>query len=583
MKLFFILFASLLSVVSIYSSESKYSTYPSKKSLTLILNTPILLNPNADKYHKTFFTNMIKAQLFLQRNKNIAFTKDERSALSAYNTKFKSISIAKSLLTGSDKDTAAQNFKFDAQKLSDALALTQTNTLDISLTIRDVLEKSIVIEGYRTINEEGKFSFSEFYTITLDDFDISSYSNCVNLMRFIILNPMKPYTNKEITPEAKETVVQEYSKDTIKQISYNNKKQFIKVYAKNITVDQYFLSSYFKLTPNSLIGYNSKNEVEIPALQAKEYCKIFDMKAQLSSSADKLTFKCIGAQQKRINYIPRYALKDTPSLVKFKELLANKKETIVYNKKKNINEIWDIELGVKVFSFKYVFELMSYDLPKDARYMLLDTHYHKMDKLSSHTKQILIYETAKKHRVLNPKTQNFYTDLKYEATLHRSMKISDNSIDFKIDRSVYKLYKENGFEYQNFIAKYVIDTYIDPKSKLMWQNNDGLKKLTYDSARSYCSSLKVGFVSGWRVPTEKEILTIKEKKSYRHKQSLSNSSFIKKELSNSSKISWQNFWTSTKNDLNTNSMIGVSFNFPSSGTWYSLNKELYIRCVRDFR
>ena len=568
----------------LFSNEGKYSSYPSKQTLNLTLNSPILLNPNADKYHRTFFANLTKAQLYIKRHKKLAFSQEEEAFLSDYNINFANISIQKSLLTGSDKDTAAQNFKFHAEKLSDALALSEVNTLDISFTIRDVLKDSIVLEGYKTIYEEGKFSFSEFYTITLDHFDINSFSASLNLLRFIILNPMKPYTNKEITPQAKKTIVQEYSKDTIKQISFNNKRQFIKVYAKNVETPEYKLSSYFKLTPNTLIKFNSDNEVQVTQAQAKEYCEIFDMRAIVTNRGDNFTtFKCIGTQQKRINYIPRYALKDTPALLKFKDLLANQKETIVFNEKKNINEIWDLELGIKVFSFESVYELINYDLPKEAHYMLIDKNYKTMNTLSKTKEQIFIYEAGSKIKMLNPKTQKLYTDLHYFIKLKKSLKIKGNSLYFYINHSVYSLYKEHGFKYQDYIAKYVIDTYIDPKTKLMWQNNNGLKKLSYDNAKYYCRNLNIGFVKGWRLPSAKEIQTIKERRGYKHKQSISGRSFIKKELFNSSQISWQNFWTSTKNDIDTGKVMGISFNFPNNKMWYPPSKKLYTRCVRVYK
>lgn len=50
----------------------------------------------------------------------------------------------------------------------------------------------------------------------------------------------------------------------------------------------------------------------------------------------------------------------------------------------------------------------------------------------------------------------------------------------------------------------------DPSTNLMWEDTSHTsdEKVTYDEAKTYCESLKVAEVSGWRLPNIRELLTI---------------------------------------------------------------------------
>ncbi|MCP3872463.1 MAG: DUF1566 domain-containing protein [Desulfobacteraceae bacterium] len=53
---------------------------------------------------------------------------------------------------------------------------------------------------------------------------------------------------------------------------------------------------------------------------------------------------------------------------------------------------------------------------------------------------------------------------------------------------------------------------IDAKTGLMWASKDNGYKISWHNARSYCENFKGGGFSDWRMPTQKELATLYDKK-----------------------------------------------------------------------
>jgi hypothetical protein len=83
---------------------------------------------------------------------------------------------------------------------------------------------------------------------------------------------------------------------------------------------------------------------------------------------------------------------------------------------------------------------------------------------------------------------------------------------------VLNLISNIGFkdEYEYKINHYLI---VDKSNNLIWQSSESNKELTWSEAKKYCQNLKIGSISGFRVPSILELSTLDNNliKPYLHK------------------------------------------------------------------
>jgi len=106
------------------------------------------------------------------------------------------------------------------------------------------------------------------------------------------------------------------------------------------------------------------------------------------------------------------------------------------------------------------------------------------------------------------------------------------------------------------------DTYVD--------NNNSIKKTTWEDAIKYCEDLVLDYKDNWRLPNINELTSLADDS----KSTPLNSLFI-------NKIDAQNYWTSTTLTLENNYNFAWVVYFGYIG--YSQNSKTsnnYIRCVR---
>lgn len=111
----------------------------------------------------------------------------------------------------------------------------------------------------------------------------------------------------------------------------------------------------------------------------------------------------------------------------------------------------------------------------------------------------------------------------------------------------------------------------DPTTNLTWEDtvHTAEEKMTHDEAKTYCGTLKVSEVSGWRLPTLTELLTIVD---YTRSDPA-----ILKEFNHVK--SGTVYWASTPYVRSKDEFWGVNFkDGATDGT--SGNYGRYIRCVR---
>ncbi len=111
----------------------------------------------------------------------------------------------------------------------------------------------------------------------------------------------------------------------------------------------------------------------------------------------------------------------------------------------------------------------------------------------------------------------------------------------------------------------------DPATNLIWEDtvNTTEEKVDYDEAKTYCETLKIGEVAGWRLPTLNELLTIVD---YTRADPAILKEFNHVETGTI-------YWTSTPYVRSKDEFWGVDFKDGSTdGT--SKNYDRYVRCVR---
>ena len=114
----------------------------------------------------------------------------------------------------------------------------------------------------------------------------------------------------------------------------------------------------------------------------------------------------------------------------------------------------------------------------------------------------------------------------------------------------------------------------DPKTNLIWEDTEHTseEKVTHSEAEAYCKALKIEDVTGWRLPTLTELLTIIDYKRY--------DPAILKEFTHTDDHSI--YWSSTPYISSRNSFWGVDFKDGHTQDAAG-NYRRYLRCVRDIK
>jgi len=114
----------------------------------------------------------------------------------------------------------------------------------------------------------------------------------------------------------------------------------------------------------------------------------------------------------------------------------------------------------------------------------------------------------------------------------------------------------------------------DPSTKLMWEDTPHVRetKITQPRAKEYCSELRLGGHTDWRLPTIHELLTIID---YRRV-----SPAILKAFSYVEDESF--YWTKTHVADEDDAFWGVNFKRGASSK-ASRYYDRYVRCVRDIK
>lgn len=111
----------------------------------------------------------------------------------------------------------------------------------------------------------------------------------------------------------------------------------------------------------------------------------------------------------------------------------------------------------------------------------------------------------------------------------------------------------------------------DPRTNLIWEDtvHTTEEKVTHNEAKAYCVSLKIGEVTGWRLPTLNELLTIVD---YVRAEPA-----ILKEFTHVDSNTL--YWSSTPYVGSKNEFWGVKFE-DGATDGASKNYDRFVRCVR---
>jgi hypothetical protein len=114
------------------------------------------------------------------------------------------------------------------------------------------------------------------------------------------------------------------------------------------------------------------------------------------------------------------------------------------------------------------------------------------------------------------------------------------------------------------------ETVYDPITKLMWQDNNEVKRndRNWEDAITYCDNLSFGGYSDWKLPDIKELLSIADMT--RREPS------IKKGFSNVRSLE---YWSSSKRNYDE----AWYLNFSGGGNWNNNYRKaiMFVRCVRN--
>ena len=111
----------------------------------------------------------------------------------------------------------------------------------------------------------------------------------------------------------------------------------------------------------------------------------------------------------------------------------------------------------------------------------------------------------------------------------------------------------------------------DPTTNLIWEDTTHTTedKVTHGEATTYCTNLKLGEVSGWRLPTINELLSIVDYTRYEPA--------ILKEFNHVDIDTL--YWTSTPYLRSKNQFWGIEFKDGATDS-ASKNYNRYVRCVK---
>lgn len=111
----------------------------------------------------------------------------------------------------------------------------------------------------------------------------------------------------------------------------------------------------------------------------------------------------------------------------------------------------------------------------------------------------------------------------------------------------------------------------DNTTKLKWQDDDADSELrkNWEDANSYCSTLNLNGVKGWRLPSKKELVSIIDRDEFSPAYSTDFTSFTS-----------GMYWSATTYDYDTSKAWRIFFSNGTSNYWDKSSDAAYIRCVR---
>jgi len=118
----------------------------------------------------------------------------------------------------------------------------------------------------------------------------------------------------------------------------------------------------------------------------------------------------------------------------------------------------------------------------------------------------------------------------------------------------------------------------DKTSGLVWQIELSKKPYKWKDAKKYCHNLDFAGYTSWKLPTQKELLSLMTKESYKNSKSNVGKTHIKKPLQKSMNMEWQTFWSATESQNNPSNAWNIYFDY-GSGEYYDKSNENYVRCV----
>jgi hypothetical protein len=133
--------------------------------------------------------------------------------------------------------------------------------------------------------------------------------------------------------------------------------------------------------------------------------------------------------------------------------------------------------------------------------------------------------------------------------------------------------KERIDEEQRILDLIEASTTTDPATGLMWQDNNYIGQHAWGSADSYCNSLSLVELTGWRLPTQDELVGICQRQSIL-------------DTPDDLGTSWSSHWWSSTS-AGTNSWGDATYymiNFSTSSCYssgYRSSVDYRVRCVRE--
>ncbi len=123
--------------------------------------------------------------------------------------------------------------------------------------------------------------------------------------------------------------------------------------------------------------------------------------------------------------------------------------------------------------------------------------------------------------------------------------------------------------YADFTRNATTGIVTDSRTGLMWQDDAVSSTMTWSAAITYCEDKVLGGYSDWRLPNQRELLSIADRSRY---NPATNSVFVN--------TASDGYWSSTANVGSTGYAWGVSFD---GGYTYAniKNNDYYARCVRS--